>query len=73
MIEIDNITVGFLNQVVLDSISCKISKNDTTLIVGESGTGKSVLAKTIIGLIEPQAGNILLDGENIYQLKKKEF
>jgi phospholipid/cholesterol/gamma-HCH transport system ATP-binding protein len=73
VIKLENATVGFLDQIVLDSISCTIAKNDTTLVVGESGTGKSVLAKTIIGLIEPQKGNVFIDGENIYQLKKKEF
>lgn len=73
MIEIRDLTVGFGSQIVLDSISCFIEKQKTTLIVGESGAGKSVLAKTITGLLEPITGSIFLEGKDIFTLPKKEF
>jgi phospholipid/cholesterol/gamma-HCH transport system ATP-binding protein len=73
LIEIQDLTAGFGEQIVLDSISCNIPKHITTLIVGESGTGKSVLAKAIMGLLEPQKGDILLENQNIFKISKKDF
>lgn len=73
MIDIQNISIGFGNQLVLENIDLKIPKNEITVIVGRSGCGKSVLMKTIEGLIVPRTGKILIDGTNVFALNKNEL
>ncbi len=73
MIDIQNISIGFGNQLVLENIDLKIPKNEITVIVGRSGCGKSVLMKTIEGLIVPRTGKILIDGTNVFDLNKNEL
>ena len=50
-VEFRNVTKAFGSQVVLNNISCKLPKGRTTVIVGPSGTGKSVFLKLLVGLI----------------------
>ncbi len=71
MIEIRNLSVGFGDRPVLDGISFDIRENETTVIVGASGSGKTVLMKTIEGLFQPWSGSILIDGENFFELDRK--
>ena len=71
MIEIRNLSVGFGDRPVLDGISFDIRENETTVVVGASGSGKTVLMKTIEGLFQPWAGTILIDGENFFELDRK--
>jgi ABC-type multidrug transport system fused ATPase/permease subunit len=68
-IEIKNIKVFYNNpnKTVLNNISLKISKGDCVGIIGKSGAGKSTLLDTLMGLIKPNAGNILVDGKSIYK------
>jgi ABC-type multidrug transport system fused ATPase/permease subunit len=68
-IEIKNIKVFYNNpnKTVLNNISLKISKGDCVGIIGKSGVGKSTLLDTLMGLIKPNAGNILVDGKSIYK------
>jgi phospholipid/cholesterol/gamma-HCH transport system ATP-binding protein len=61
MIEIQNITKSFDDKEVLKGISAVFEKGKTNLIIGSSGTGKSVLLKTIVGLIKPDQGTVLYD------------
>jgi phospholipid/cholesterol/gamma-HCH transport system ATP-binding protein len=61
MIEIQNITKSFDDKEVLKGISAVFEKGKTNLIIGSSGTGKSVLLKTIVGLIKPDQGTVLFD------------
>ena len=65
MIEIKNITKRFDDRVVLDNISGQFEKSDNSLIIGASGTGKSVLLKVIVGLVVPDQGEVLFDGRNL--------
>ncbi|MBT4575581.1 MAG: ATP-binding cassette domain-containing protein, partial [Candidatus Cloacimonetes bacterium] len=58
---------------ILKNINFTISENKITIIVGQSGTGKSVLMKCIEGLIEPDEGSIIIDEKNIYTLNKPEL
>ena len=64
MIEIKNIQKSFNGRQVLTGISGSFQPGDTSLIIGGSGTGKSVLLKCMIGLIEPDKGEVLYDGRN---------
>lgn len=57
---------------VLKGISAQFDHGKTNLIIGQSGSGKTVLMRNIVGLIEPTAGQILYDGRNFTQLGKKE-
>ncbi len=69
MIQLKNVTKYFKTQCVLDSLSLDIEKGKTTVIIGKSGGGKSVLLKHIIGLIKPDDGQVLIDGVDIVPLK----
>ena len=65
MIEIRSLTKSFKGQKVLDELSLTIPKGGITVIIGPTGTGKSVLLKHILGLIKPDHGEILVDGKDI--------
>ena len=68
MIEIKNISKSFNDKQVLFNISGKFIKGRTNLIIGASGTGKSVLLKCMVGLLSPDTGKVLFDGR-----KKEEY
>lgn len=65
MISVRGVHKRFGEQVVLDGVDLEISPGKTTAIVGPSGVGKSVLLKLIMGILEPDAGEIFVCGENI--------
>jgi phospholipid/cholesterol/gamma-HCH transport system ATP-binding protein len=65
MIEIKNIKKSFQDKVVLDDISGRFENSNNSLIIGASGTGKSVLLKCIVGLIKPDSGQVLYDGRDL--------
>ena len=64
MIEIKDIRKTFNGKEVLAGISGKFKDSDTSLIIGGSGTGKSVLLKCIVGLIKPDSGSVFFDGRD---------
>ena len=64
MIEIKNISKSFNEKQILFNISGKFIKGRTNLIIGASGTGKSVLLKCMVGLLSPDTGKVLFDGRN---------
>jgi phospholipid/cholesterol/gamma-HCH transport system ATP-binding protein len=66
MIEIRNICKSFEDRVILENISGKFLDSNNSLIIGASGTGKSVLLKCIVGLIAPDKGDVLFDGRSLY-------
>lgn len=70
MIELKDIKKSFGTQKVLDGIHLNISKGEITVIVGRSGEGKSVLLKHLIGLIRPDAGEVIVNGVNILDLSE---
>ncbi|MFP4089535.1 MAG: ABC transporter ATP-binding protein [Cyclobacteriaceae bacterium] len=70
MIEIKNITKVFNGVTVLDDISGTFSKGKTNLIIGASGTGKSVLLKCIVGLVPPDKGTVYYDGRDFTHADK---
>jgi phospholipid/cholesterol/gamma-HCH transport system ATP-binding protein len=59
---------SFGPKVVLDGISFSVADGESLVIVGPSGTGKSVLLKHLIGLLEPDSGSVLVDGEDFWEL-----
>lgn len=73
MIEIKNITKSFDGRTVLNNISALFEDGKTNLIIGRSGSGKTVLIKDIIGLITPDSGEILYDGRDLINMNKHEL
>jgi len=71
MLKIEHLKKRFGNQVVLDDISLEVNKGEVLCIIGQSGGGKSVILKHIIGLVIPDGGSILIDGEEIASPLKK--
>jgi len=70
MIEIKDIAKAFNGKEVLKGVSSTFREGETNLIIGGSGTGKSVLLKTMIGLIKPDQGNVLYNGRDFYNADK---
>ena len=70
MIEIKNITKSFNDKKVLHGINGKFEKGKTNLIIGASGTGKSVFLKCLVGLLSPDKGSVLFDGRNFTESNK---
>jgi phospholipid/cholesterol/gamma-HCH transport system ATP-binding protein len=64
-IEFRNVTLSFDDKVILDDLSFKVNKGETKIILGGSGGGKSTTIKLILGLLKPDAGRVLVDGEDI--------
>jgi phospholipid/cholesterol/gamma-HCH transport system ATP-binding protein len=73
MIEIVDLHKSFGDNRVLDGVNLTINKGETTTIIGRSGVGKSVLLKHIIGLVKPDEGKILIDGEDITLYKNEKL
>jgi len=70
MIEIRDLHKSFAAKKVLQGVDLDIATGQTTTIIGGSGSGKSVLFKHIIGLMKPDAGSVLVDGEDITRMKE---
>jgi len=73
MVEIKNVSKAFGNHVVLDNVSINVEEGDNFVVFGRSGTGKSVLLKCIVRLLEPDAGEIFVDGVNVLNLSEKKL
>ena len=73
MIEVKNIVKSFEEKKVLKDISAVFEKGKTNLIIGRSGSGKTVFMKILIGLHTIDSGEVLYDGRNITAMKKKEL
>lgn len=68
MIEIIDVHKSFGGKKVLDGVNLTINKGETLTIIGRSGEGKSVLLKHIIGLLQPDSGRVIIDGEDISRI-----
>jgi phospholipid/cholesterol/gamma-HCH transport system ATP-binding protein len=73
VVSIQNVTKRFGGHTVLQDITFDVPRGKTSAILGPSGTGKSVLLKTIIGLLRPEAGQIYVDGEPIVGMREKQL
>ena len=72
MIEVKNLVKSFEGRNVLKNISLTFEEGKTNLIIGRSGSGKTVLLKNLVGLIRPTSGEILYDGRDLPKMKKNE-
>ena len=72
MIQVKNISKSFSGIEVIKDISFEFEKGKTNLIIGKSGSGKSVLTKCIVGLFEPDIGEVYYNDRNFLKLKPKE-
>lgn len=73
MIEVKNLYKTFNQNNVLNDISFKVKEGQTVVIIGKSGTGKSVLLKNLIGLLNPDSGEIWIDDQLISAMSFKEL
>lgn len=73
MIEVKNVTKSFDGREVLHDISATFETGKTNLIIGQSGSGKTVLMKSLVGLLKPERGEILFDGRDIITMGSKEI
>jgi len=73
MIEIINLSKSFTRSKVLDNLNLIINSGERIVIIGRSGCGKSVLLKHIIGLIKPDMGQVIIDGNDVTRLEENEM
>lgn len=73
MIEVKNIHKSFGDKTVLEDVSWKMEAGKTSLIIGASGSGKTVFMKCMIGLITPDKGEVLYEGKDLLQMDKDEL
>jgi len=72
MIEFKNIVKKFGDKLVLNDVSHQMETGKTNLIIGTSGSGKTVLQKCLVGLFEPDAGEIIYDGTSFTQMSEED-
>ena len=72
MIEVKNLTKSFGDKTVLCGINARFETGKTNLIIGQSGSGKTVLVKNLVGLLHPTSGEVLYDGRDFVGMTKRE-
>ena len=73
MIETRALKKSFGPQCILDGVDLRIESGESVVIIGRSGGGKSVLLKHLIGLLQPDSGEVLVDGENISRMDERQL
>ena len=73
MIKVSNIYKSFNDKIILNGVNFGINTGECVVIIGKSGSGKSVLLKHLLGLINPDKGSIEIDGISLHNLKFKEL
>ncbi len=73
MVEINNLHMQFNDLVVLNDVSLDVMNGENFVVFGRSGTGKSVLLKCIVRLLEPDSGDIKIDGVDVLELNTKKL
>lgn len=71
MIEARDLRKSFGAQRVLDGVNLQIREGESVVIIGRSGGGKSVLLKHLVGLVQPDSGEVIIDGENIVGMNER--
>ena len=73
LVEVRNLSVTFGHQPVLRQLNLRIDRGETVAVIGESGCGKTVLLKTLIGLVRPTEGQVLFDQHDLMKLNEAEL
>jgi phospholipid/cholesterol/gamma-HCH transport system ATP-binding protein len=73
MIEVRNLHKSFGGSLILDGVSLRIAEGESVVIVGRSGGGKSVLLKHLIALLQPDRGEVLINGQNIVGMNERQL
>lgn len=73
MIEVRDLKKSFGAHSILDGVSFRIEKGESVVIIGRSGGGKSVLLRHLIGLLKPDAGQVLIEDENIVPMNERQL
>lgn len=73
LVNVQNVSLSFGSQTILRKIDIEIPPGQTVVILGESGCGKTVLMKSIVGLVRPTAGKVTFDGVDINELDEREL
>jgi phospholipid/cholesterol/gamma-HCH transport system ATP-binding protein len=73
VVDIKKLSKAFGSHVVLDNVSLNVEEGENMVVFGQSGTGKSVLLKCIVRLLEPDKGEIFIEGTNVLTLRIKEL
>jgi phospholipid/cholesterol/gamma-HCH transport system ATP-binding protein len=73
MIEVRDLKRSFGSSPILDGVSFRIEKGESVVIIGRSGGGKSVLLKHLVALLQPDSGDVLIDGESIVNMNEREL
>lgn len=73
ILEIKNLSKSFNDLVVLDEVSINVKDGENLVVFGKSGSGKSVLLKCIVGLLQPDSGTILFEGKSILDMNIDEL
>ena len=71
MIKVENLYKSFETKKVLQGVSLEVKDGETLVIIGGSGTGKSILLKNLVGLIKPDSGKIIIDGIDVTKTDRK--
>jgi phospholipid/cholesterol/gamma-HCH transport system ATP-binding protein len=71
VLELENVSVRFGRQEVLRDVSLRIPAGETLVVIGESGCGKTVLLKTLIGLVKPTAGEVRFEGRSLSEMSDR--
>jgi phospholipid/cholesterol/gamma-HCH transport system ATP-binding protein len=73
LIALEQVSMTFGSQHVLHDVTLRIPRGQTVVVIGESGCGKTVLLKLVIGLLQPSSGRVLFDGQNLNDLSDAEL
>lgn len=73
MIEFQNVSKSFDDDVVLKDVSFTISRGETKIILGVSGSGKSTILKLMLGLIRPDSGRIFIEGQDVTEMSERDL
>jgi phospholipid/cholesterol/gamma-HCH transport system ATP-binding protein len=73
MVEVKHLKKSFADHLILDNVSFRVETGESVVIIGRSGGGKSVLLKLLIGLLQPDEGEVKIDGENLCGLDERQL
>src|SRR6476660_1598562 len=73
VIEFDQVSLAFDDKVILDQVSFTLGAGDMKIILGASGAGKSTILRLILGLLKPDGGQIVVDGQRVDDMREADL